>query len=264
MRRSIFWLAAIAVSISTINTAKASRREDNSPEAAHVSLRIIGGHPVSIANYSYLVSMRIWGLHFCGGSIISKRVVLTAAHCFKYEKNARKYSIQYGVTQIGGTKNIIHASRLRKHPKFKHTDSDYDVGLIFLVHAIPLGVHAHSIALATRLPKTGSPANIAGWGTIEEDGNELQHLQAVIVHTLARAECSTNYKDYIKITPRMLCAGEPIDGRDTCAGDSGGPLVVGGVQAGIVSFGTGCGHKEYPGVYTNVAALHSWIEKNIK
>ncbi|RZC39745.1 Trypsin domain containing protein, partial [Asbolus verrucosus] len=44
-------------------------------------------------------------------------------------------------------------------------------------------------------------------------------------------------------------------------GDSGGPLVCGGVLAGIVSWGSGCG--DYPGVYTAVAKYKSWIRKYI-
>jgi secreted trypsin-like serine protease len=54
----------------------------------------------------------------------------------------------------------------------------------------------------------------------------------------------------------MLCAGRTK--LDTCQGDSGGPLffkAVGGgfIQAGITSWGFGCGATGFPGVYTRLS-----------
>lgn len=46
-------------------------------------------------------------------------------------------------------------------------------------------------------------------------------------------------------------------------GDSGGPLVCEfnntWVQVGIVSWGIGCGRKDFPGVYTEVSIYKLWI-----
>jgi len=55
-------------------------------------------------------------------------------------------------------------------------------------------------------------------------------------------------------------------GKDSCSGDSGGPLmrVAGSTvyQVGVVSWGIGCGKAEFPGVYTRVASLLPWINRN--
>ena len=57
----------------------------------------------------------------------------------------------------------------------------------------------------------------------------------------------------------MICAAVPGGGKDACQGDSGGPLVVDGKLAGIVSWGVGCAEPQYPGVYSNVATLKSFV-----
>lgn len=43
-------------------------------------------------------------------------------------------------------------------------------------------------------------------------------------------------------------------------GDSGGPMSAQGIQIGIVSWGVYCGHRNYPGVYTNVTFFRDWID----
>ena len=57
----------------------------------------------------------------------------------------------------------------------------------------------------------------------------------------------------------MICAGVPDGGKDACLGDSGGPLVVGDKLVGIVSWGLSCALTDYPGVYSNVATLRSFV-----
>ena len=57
----------------------------------------------------------------------------------------------------------------------------------------------------------------------------------------------------------MICAAVDGGGKDACEGDTGGPLVVNGILVGIVSWGIGCGQPGFPGVYTDVAALRSFV-----
>ena len=61
----------------------------------------------------------------------------------------------------------------------------------------------------------------------------------------------------------MICAGDTKNGgKDACKNDSGGPMVANNILYGIVSWGEGCGNAKYPGIYTNVAKLRSWIKEN--
>jgi len=57
-----------------------------------------------------------------------------------------------------------------------------------------------------------------------------------------------------------MCAG--ATGKDACQGDSGGPLYdkVHNRLVGIVSWGVGCAHTQYPGVYSRISSTLSWIK----
>lgn len=61
----------------------------------------------------------------------------------------------------------------------------------------------------------------------------------------------------------MVCAGYSSGGVDTCQGDSGGPLMIGGVLAGIVSWGYGCADAQYPGIYTRLTTFSNTVAAQI-
>ena len=110
-------------------------------------------------------------------------------------------------------------------------------------------------------------AIILGWG-VKDDGEVSDLLQKADVELFEDSVCERSYgigfhKDL------MICAGVPEGGIDACQGDSGGPLLTRDKNnlwtlTGIVSFGIGCGSKEYPGVYTEVSYYLKWIEDSSK
>ena len=75
------------------------------------------------------------------------------------------------------------------------------------------------------------------------------------------------YGGSYSIYDSMICAGYPEGGKDACQGDSGGPLVCKhngkAIITGIVSWGISCADADYPGVYSRVTTVLSWIKSNI-
>lgn len=93
-------------------------------------------------------------------------------------------------------------------------------------------------------------------------GSAPSVLHEVDVKVVSDEACDAAYgSEYFSST--MICAAE--EGKDSCQGDSGGPMVFDdgtGVykQIGIVSWGEGCADPSFPGVYTKVPVLRSWVE----
>ena len=91
-------------------------------------------------------------------------------------------------------------------------------------------------------------------------------MRYVNAPAITNAQCNSAYGG--AITDSMLCGGFPgVGGKDACQGDSGGPYVCndGGkaVVAGVVSWGYGCAHPNYPGVYARNTLVLDWIKANM-
>ena len=91
-------------------------------------------------------------------------------------------------------------------------------------------------------------------------------MRYVNAPAITNAQCNQAYGG--AITDAMLCGGFPgVGGKDACQGDSGGPYVCndGGkaVVAGVVSWGYGCAHPNYPGVYARNTLVLDWIKANM-
>jgi trypsin len=115
------------------------------------------------------------------------------------------------------------------------------------------------ISLTSSEPDFSSLATVSGWGSLSSGGSLALQLQAVEVDIISRAACSSAYASYGGITENIISAGVTGGGKDACCGDEDGPLVVGGQLIGIVSWGIGCAEPNYPGVYSNVATLKSFV-----
>lgn len=227
--------------------------------------RIIGGSNTTIERYPYQVSLRRNNLgHICGGSIISKTRVLTAAHCLNAKHEPKEYTILAGSTRrtTDSAGQVREVAKYVRHSGYSERTHENDIAVVHLEMELVYSRAVRAITLAepNTVPPYGALATITGWGlTIE---NSPSSLSEVLLFTtkpiVANGVCNRAYDG--RITIRMLCAGAPEGGRDSCTGDSGGPLVLNGIQHGISSWGFGCGRPKYPGVYTRIAALARWIQ----
>lgn len=242
----------LLVTLSTThNTNSTSRR----PE---LDGRIVGGAMATINNFPWQVSLQRSGSHSCGGAIYSKDIIVTAAHCLQsISPSGLKVRVGSTYWNTGGI--IVPVAAFAIHEDYDSGVMLNDVGLIRLAKSLKMGPTIQPISLATKTPSDNAAAVVTGWGTTFYGSSHLStHLMKVDVSIVARSKCASSVYGYgseIKLT--MLCAY--ATGKDACQGDSGGPLVSNGKLVGVVSWGYGCAYPNYPGVYADIAELHSWV-----
>ncbi|CAH0721521.1 unnamed protein product, partial [Brenthis ino] len=223
--------------------------------------KIVGGYNTTIQDVPYQVYLLLQsGNDFfqCGGSIISERYILTAAHCLD---GMDRVIVRAGSTEANSGGTQYNTTRFRQHPLYNASTFDYDVGVINIPGGMTLdGVNTRAVRLpnmATTI-KNGTIILVSGWGDTTENGQVSENLMAVKIPTISQDECRQTYST---LTSRQFCAGVPEGGKDSCQGDSGGPAVSTETnrQLGIVSFGSGCARPGTPGAYTNVSRVRMWI-----
>eukprot|EP00096_Caligus_rogercresseyi_P010125 TRINITY_DN357_c0_g2_i1.p1 TRINITY_DN357_c0_g2~~TRINITY_DN357_c0_g2_i1.p1 ORF type:complete len:531 (-),score=72.03 TRINITY_DN357_c0_g2_i1:202-1656(-) len=234
-------------------------------------LKIVNGWPASKHEWPWIAALFNSGRQFCGGSLISKNHILTAAHCVVQmtRMDVSNLEVRLGdhdIKDAFDTEVVVRkVKKIVRHKGFSSQTLWNDVALVFLSEPVEYGDTIKPICLDTSddLYEQNDTATVVGWGSIKEKGPQPSVLQEVTLRLWSNEKCNETYGDSSPagITEHMICAGK--QGKDSCSGDSGGPMMKAKgdkwFQIGIVSWGIGCGKSHYPGVYTRVAKMHEWI-----
>ncbi|XP_066265675.1 trypsin-1-like [Branchiostoma lanceolatum] len=236
--------------------------------------RVVGGDEAVPGSRPYQASLQdiSWGFawHFCGGALINENWVVTAAHCVD-GKSASSLQVSLGDHNIfsnDGNEIIRGISRIIMHEDYDSQTVNNDIALLRLSQPAnsKFNDYVRPISLPGQLSDPSGDCVVSGWGALSEGGSSSAVLMKVSVPIVSRDGCRDAYGES-EITDEMICAGFDEGGKDSCQGDSGGPLtcVYSGAETldGIVSWGYGCAHPGYPGVYTRVGQFVDWINDNI-
>ncbi|KAM8864711.1 trypsin-3 isoform 1-T1 [Spinachia spinachia] len=229
--------------------------------------RIVGGYAPVPHSIKYIVSIQtMQRQHLCGGSLINKYWVITAAHCNVGVNEMMIVAGDYSLTIYEGTEQEMLPQLVFPHPDYNSTTPNNDIMLIKLRAPVDLNGYV-SVALLPRQGASvaaGRVCRVSGWGYTSAGAGQIPDaLRTVLLPIVSTEQCNRSEAFDGHITESMLCAGFAVGGKDACQGDSGGPLVCEGRVYGLVSWGRGCADAQFPGVYTAVSKFRRWIDNTI-
>jgi len=265
--------------------------------------RVFGGDELPVRSYMWMALIGLgnrnnpdWG---CGGSLISQRYVITAAHCAdkRYTRGQSIVRVRLGEHDISKTRDCqqfnsqaqpvcappvqdFSPEKIIMHPTWdKRTNYSDDIALIrldkpatFHGYVQPICLPPPNLVVGTFL--NGREAEVAGWGASETArfGSDVRLM--VKLPFVSLEKCKTS--NHVPLLDKgQVCFGGVI-GKDSCRGDSGGPLVGTDPNSGstnlflllgVVSYGPPlptCGIENRPAVYTDVAQYRNWIESELR
>ncbi|CBY11051.1 unnamed protein product [Oikopleura dioica] len=213
--------------------------------------------------------------NFCDGSIIHKRFILTAAHCFVgWNENPSSYQV------LLGDNSVYSLESIECHEQYKITGRQVlnDICILKTKKDIEFNRDVWPICLPDNLPPPNSE-ELAGMSCLVNGWSENRFYEKINVLTLTPEKCQERYNKYniLVDADQHVCAVHERKDQNACYGKSGGPLICDRrhhfyssnhmalkrnmkVLTGIQSFDDGCAK---PGVFTNINHFLPWIFKKI-
>ncbi|KAI1893260.1 hypothetical protein AGOR_G00121870 [Albula goreensis] len=233
--------------------------------------RIVGGAVAQAGHWPWQVSLHHQGSHICGGSLVSPDFVVTAAHCFPRATPSALVATNWKVYAGNFSQNALPTPFLVEtiilNENYDSKTNDQDIALLKLTQPVDFSSTVQPVCLPA-FDQTFSIRTrcwTTGYGTTEERADQgSKRLMEVPVDLIDTRVCNSSEVYDGSVSKNMLCAGHLGGGRDSCQGDSGGPLVCEGGDSrwylvGVTSWGSGCGRRMRPGVYSKVHSLLPWV-----
>ncbi len=252
-------------------------------EGGRTVSRVIGGDTIPQSEAPYQVALYTLseggGGSLCGGSLISRGHILTAAHCVA-DADGRggltlastdKIYVLYGGNSreaMVDAKQLFPVAEIHVHPVYDgRVASPGDIAVVRLRDNLDVPQTAimtlASAPMERALMTDYTCARVTGYGRTEA-GKASDLMRSANLYVRPRADCLQFRRN---ITEQMICAGYEAGDITACQGDSGGPLVIregptGWVQVGVVSWGArDCKGAGNYGVFTRVSSFVPWIRE---
>ncbi|XP_017296595.1 coagulation factor IX [Kryptolebias marmoratus] len=259
----------------TVNTTTSwtggNGTEQRAQVRAELSPRIVGGNLERRGGSPWQVLIhRADGFGFCGGTLVSDRWVVSAAHCF--EESADYVTIgDYDKKRLDPGEQTIKIQEVFVHPHFHSYTYDSDIALLYLAQPVLRGPTAAPACLPDNhlsgyLLRDDIRGVVTGWGATRYLWSSSRFLRKVTLPVVSHQACTASTEQVI--TDNMFCAGYLDANMDACSGDSGGPFVVHyrgtWFLTGVVSWGEKCAIQGKYGVYTRLGNFLNWIRDTMQ
>lgn len=214
----------------------------------------------------------------CGGTLISDKFVMTAAHCVYTSDMGEVSFVRLGDLDITTETDDAQPQQFRvinriQHPAYGSLSHYNDIALLELDHPATFTKYVRPACLPSDEDLSNAQLIATGWGALQYGASINRDLMKVDLRYYATGQCKEVFPPQARLEngidgDSQICAGGVDESKDTCQGDSGGPLQIKTSNSpaiyevvGITSFGKGCGAINVPAVYTKVAHFVPWIEQ---
>ncbi|EDW93362.1 venom serine protease Bi-VSP [Drosophila yakuba] len=280
-----------SVQVVPKNTDEIPRRLLNAEEGCGSKVgiykKIVGGEVSRVGAWPWIALLAYddpSGSAFkCGGTLITARHVLTAAHCIRSDLQFVRLGEHDLTTDTEAAHVDINIARYVTYPNYNRRNGRGDLAIVYLERNVEFTTKIAPICLPqTANLRQKSYVNympfVAGWGRLMENGPSAEVLNELQIPIYDNAVCARSYAKQNRsftadqFDKAVICAGVLSGGKDTCQGDSGGPLMAPEPYQnqlryyliGVVSYGIGCARPETPGVYTSTQYFMDWIIQQVQ
>ncbi|KAF2878657.1 hypothetical protein ILUMI_27516 [Ignelater luminosus] len=218
----------------------------NSSPLSHYDGRIVGGSDAKRGQFPYMVSVQRNNGLWCGGTIISKEWVISAAHCYEnpdFQKNLTAVAGLLHFDENHPDVQNIPIVQVINHPGYIHILElvDNDIALLRLKHPLEFTNAVQPAEIPPRKEQPTGNAWFSGWGIYKKPSTEPSTLQCLEMPLITKEECEylfTKVPQPYQLLDTMVCVKPPVKAETGCPGDSGGPLVKDNTLVGITSWGS--------------------------
>nr|XP_029713871.1 anionic trypsin-1-like [Aedes albopictus] len=251
--------------VLSVVAAVAFASEDAAPRLSGGTNTVAGQFPAAVSVDSP------YNLH-CGGTILNRQHVLTAAWCVMHPTSFTMIN-PFWLRVIAGDVNIVPASIRREvrnvthlfvHPNYNRLTGNNDLAVMRVNTMFPEFHNTIEPApINARILADNTQCQYAGWGAATNAVNApLNPAQRVVTAPiLPTAQCNAANVHANRVLSTMLCAGSITANANTvCQGNIGGGLYCNGELTGVLTFGLTCAAANNPGVYIDVRQYRAWID----